>query len=385
MSTVMQAKAYYNEIDPYAAAWLRNLIRDGLIACGDVDTRSIEDVQPNDLKGYTQCHFFAGIGVWSLALRNAGWRDDEPVWTGSCPCQPFSAAGKQKGVADPRHLWPAWFRLIRECRPGVIFGEQVRAAIRHGWLDLVSSDLEGIDYRVGAAVMGAHSVGAPHIRDRCYFVADTDSERRGWEHSLLLRVPQGRVTKDRVEVAGRGETGAVADAECNTGIPWRTAIKPAEGIGAASAGTSTESGRRRMSSELGLADDEGPQGRGLHGATGGGDGAGKRAARPAIAVGSLMAYDEAGRRGEVDQIARGRDEGNETQGGERSVGGDRAAGGFWSACDWLPCIDGKARPVEPSAFPLVNGPTARVGRLRAYGNALVAPCAEAFIAAYMNE
>ena len=84
---------YYNEHDAKAAAWMRELIKEGLIADGDVDERSIVDVQPGDLAGYTQCHWFAGIGGWSLALRLAGWPDDRPVWTGSCPCQPFSSAG----------------------------------------------------------------------------------------------------------------------------------------------------------------------------------------------------------------------------------------------------------------------------------------------------
>jgi DNA (cytosine-5)-methyltransferase 1 len=64
--------AYYNEHDPFAAAWLRELIADGLIAPGEVDERSIEDVRPDELAGFVQCHFFAGIGVWSLALRQAG-------------------------------------------------------------------------------------------------------------------------------------------------------------------------------------------------------------------------------------------------------------------------------------------------------------------------
>lgn len=61
----MTPAAYYNEIDPFAAQWLRNLIAGGHIAPGEVDERSIEDVTPDDLRGFTQCHFFAGIGVWS--------------------------------------------------------------------------------------------------------------------------------------------------------------------------------------------------------------------------------------------------------------------------------------------------------------------------------
>ncbi len=163
--------AYYNEHDRHAAAWLRELIAGGHIAAGEVDERSIVDVRADDLRGYTQCHFFAGIGGWSYALRLAGWPDERPVWTGSCPCQPFSAAGKGQGKADERHLWPAFYRLIRECRPGVVFGEQVAASIGFDWLDHVCADLEREGYTVGPAVLPACSVGAPHIRSRLWFVA----------------------------------------------------------------------------------------------------------------------------------------------------------------------------------------------------------------------
>ena len=164
--------AYYNEFKPEAAHMLRQLIRDGLIADGEVDERSITEVTSDDIKGFTQCHFFAGIGGWSVALRLAGWDDTRPVWTGSCPCQPFSSAGKQKGKADERHLWPVWAKLIRECRPARIYGEQVASAIAHGWWDDVADDLEAEGYAVGAAVLPACSVGRPHKRDRLWFVAD---------------------------------------------------------------------------------------------------------------------------------------------------------------------------------------------------------------------
>ena len=87
--------AYYNEIDPFAAAWLRELIKAGHIMPGEVDERSIAEVEPGDLKGCGQYHFFAGIGVWSYALRAAGWPDDLAVWIGTCPCQRFSASAKR--------------------------------------------------------------------------------------------------------------------------------------------------------------------------------------------------------------------------------------------------------------------------------------------------
>ena len=168
---------YYNEFNPESAAMLRQMMNDGLLPKGDIDERSILDVRADDLRGYTQCHFFAGIGGWSYALQLAGWPDDRPVWTGSCPCQPFSSAGRQNGKADDRHLWPVWERLISECRPASVYGEQVESAIAHGWLDDVYQGLEAQGYAVGSAVLPACSVGAPHKRNRLWFVAHAELRR----------------------------------------------------------------------------------------------------------------------------------------------------------------------------------------------------------------
>lgn len=169
---------YYNENDPKAAAWLRELILAGQIPPGDVDERSICDIEPNELNQYTQCHFFAGIGGWSYALKLAGWPIDRPVWTGSCPCQPFSTAGKQLGTADERHLWPVFFRLITECRPSVVFGEQVASRDALGWLDGVFSDMEGEGYACGAADLCAAGF-AVHQRQRIFWAATNPSSIRG--------------------------------------------------------------------------------------------------------------------------------------------------------------------------------------------------------------
>jgi DNA (cytosine-5)-methyltransferase 1 len=199
--------AYYNENDKKAAAWLRELIKAKAIAPGEVDERSIEEVTPNDLQGFDQCHFFAGIGGWSYALRLAGWPDERPVWTGSCPCQPFSAAGKGLGFADERHLWPAWDWLIGQCHPSVVFGEQVANAF--GWLDLVSADLEGKGYAFGAAIVGAHSVGAPHIRQRLYFMAESQSQQRNRNRDAGRRR------------GGLANSNGLGNAKSNGRIAWR--------------------------------------------------------------------------------------------------------------------------------------------------------------------
>lgn len=170
--------AFYNEPDPYAAQWLRNLIAAGHIAPGVVDERPIQEIEAWELAGFTQCHFFAGIGIWSHALRRAGWPDDLPIWTGSCPCQPFSAAGQRKGISDERHLWPTWFNLIEQCKPPIVVGEQVASKDGLGWLDLVSTDMESADYSFGTSDLCAAGFGEAHLRQRLYFVGMANANGR---------------------------------------------------------------------------------------------------------------------------------------------------------------------------------------------------------------
>jgi DNA (cytosine-5)-methyltransferase 1 len=210
-------RVYYNEWDKFAAQWLRNLIAAGHLPEGDVDERDIREVRPSDLVAYGQCHFFAGIGGWPLALKLAGWPDDAEAWTGSCPCQPLSGAGQRRGHADERHLWPAFHRLIAERKPSVVFGEQVAAKDGREWLAGVRADLEALGYAVGAADLCAASVGAPHIRQRLWCVADAMWAGRAERWSGA----------GNGSVAGSGSLSALADAG-STGLAQRGSVGRAQ-------------------------------------------------------------------------------------------------------------------------------------------------------------
>lgn len=401
----MTHAAYYNEIDPFAAQWLRNLIAAGHIAPGEVDERSIEDVTPDDLRGFTQCHFFAGIGVWSHSLRLAGWPDNKPVWTGSCPCQPFSAAGKGDGFADERHLWPAFNHLISERRPQHVFGEQVAAGNANVWFDLVQADLEGLGYAFGLVPFTSAGIGAPHIRERAYWVAHAHgviSDRRGDvretgrdEYSnggddVRLADASGERIRAKESAEVNGEKGE---------IPiqiWQQRIRTDPWTGSAPAFCGL--GNANITRLEGLGGNDGAAGR--EGATG-------PAAAPGVHDG-LANTEGSGRRERIENIAGVRI-GNAEEGaaGRFAKHGGMVnefrpleVNGFWRDADWLVCRDGKWRPVEPSTFPLVDGAAARmgrvepgvarvassnrVGRLKGYGNAINAQAAAAFIRAYME-
>jgi DNA (cytosine-5)-methyltransferase 1 len=351
----MRTRVYYNEHDPAACEWLRELMKKGSIPEGDIDERSIADVQPEDLKRYTQCHFFAGIGGWAYALQLAGMQDLE-CWTGSCPCQPFSAAGKKRGTDDERHLWPVWEPLIRECRPPIVLGEQVEDAVAHGWLDLVSSGLEAEGYACGAVVMGAHSVGAPHLRQRLYWggiLGDAVRERR--QPSSVAESGAGRHG-----LAQRpGEAGLVGDANDGGQVgPLR--------------GGPSENGVLAHAHCV----QHGQNARGARGQVAGARGDRDAGAGHAPARGR-----------ETDILADAYHEGRDVQGGAREGGQDGLAHqvrrGFWDGCEWLPCRDGKARPAEPGTLPLADGLPRRV-ELRGYGNAVVPQVAAEFVKALIG-
>lgn len=177
--------AYYNEIDPYAVCWLRNLIDNRLIMPGQVDDRSIKDVKLRDIDGFNRCHFFAGIAGWELALKLSDWPENIPVWTGSCPCQPYSVASHGLSKND-KVLWPCWFRLVQQSKPPVIFSEQVDSLAGRKWLEKAIYDLSRIGYNVTYASICASLLGFPRRR-RLWLAADSDSniERNGTIHAKM--------------------------------------------------------------------------------------------------------------------------------------------------------------------------------------------------------
>lgn len=386
---------YYNDSDHKACAWLRELMSDGLIPQGVIDERSIADVQPADLAGYTQCHFFAGIGGWSYALQLAGWSADQPVWTGSCPCQPFSVAGKGKGAEDKRHLWPEFARLICKCRPSIVFGEQVAAAIGHQWLDGVFAGLEAEGYACGAAVFGAHSVGAPHIRQRLYWVAHTTSVQWAQNGNKQGERSWRGPAQDNAAECGRNNCGVDNCISQRRGTgrndhgqhDREQSSADGESCGMAVAGRDGVRGCAGRGKEIG--------GRACVEASGSGDAGGMGHASVGKdhgrELGDMEGKKPSGRRGDhasdasvqyggLADAERERGRGWNREGGHASDALARLSE-MWDRSKWHYCRDGKTRriPVEPALFPLAHGVPGRVGLLRGAGNAIVPQVAAAFI------
>ncbi len=404
---------YYNEHDALAAAWLRELIVAGLIPDGEVDERDVQEVKPVDLVGFAQCHFFAGIGGWSYALHLAGWSTDRPVWTASLPCQPYSQAGQQKAENDERHLWPVFYELVKECRPSVCFGEQVASPLGREWLAGVRADLEATGYRVGAANLCAAGVGAPHIRQRLYWVADARSAgvRAAGFGAITATAPRMPATHREQRLRVDAGTGGATVAG-GLGVPNSTGSQSGR-----QAATPTGHGRAVESAgctgRLAVSD------RGECGRLADGEGC-ERDGTQAGRIGSDGQFES---RGDVGSLG---DAGCQDLSGERrreegrTVAESSGASGHWSDFDLAPCADGKARRVKSGLFPLAYGfprqlarvrtvlegmgfspaevrrklrrpasilamaGRSRVVQLKCSGNAIVGPLAAQFIAAYME-
>jgi DNA (cytosine-5)-methyltransferase 1 len=201
---------FYNEWDKGAAAWLKELMNMQLIGNGVVNERSITDIQANELVGYRRLHFFAGIAGWELALQLAGWPEELPIVTASLPCQPFSVAGARKGKDDDRHLLPHFIELVKQCHWPIIFGEQVPGAIKHGWLDDLQHHLGMEGYTVGASVLTAAGAGAPHIRQRLYWVAYTNGQQ-------VISTNEGRFYAKSSGSSRMGNAALYGHAACEVG------------------------------------------------------------------------------------------------------------------------------------------------------------------------
>ncbi len=367
--------AYYNEIDHAAAHVLRTLIDLGVIAPGEVDTRSIKDVHPDDLKGFTQCHFFAGGGLWSVAARLAGWPDERPLWTASCPCQPFSVAGQGAGIDDPRHLWPDAFRLIRARRPALVVGEQVAGKAGYGWFDGVAADLESEGYTCRAVDIPACAVDAPHIRSRLYWCAVADSAGSGRDAGAFPGIHR----------QAQGDGSRHGEPERLPGADGALEHSASIGRGEGQSEPEFRGGRGALAdadAQIALGN---ILGAGLEGQRGHGDGRGgwHGQARPATAPdGGDSLHADADRSG-----CAGRQESQIGSAVERAVAEwdlPWRNGSFWSDHEWIICHDGKARRTKPGLRLLVDGVPGRVDLWRIGGNAIVPQIAAEVLASLMD-
>lgn len=341
-------KACYVEWDSYAAQWLRNLVSRGLIADGDVKECSVTDIVPNDLAEYSQVHLYAGIGVWSHSLRRAGIPDTANVWTFSEPCQPFSDAGKGLGFADDRYLRPYTNHLIEQCRPAICLGEQVASNDGLGWLDVVQTDMERARYACGALDTCSAGIGAPHIRQRLRVCAASEE----WLADAARRRDVGqRGSRAFSECVNDCQTIGLADADKLARGQGRSITRGCDpGSDAQSRGGP---GRDGVAGGMVYAERTGLEGLGRH-------------------------VDDGHQPGRLGALAHGSIAAPGGFGHNSGEGRPGATNGFWRDADWLFCRDGKWRPVEPGTFPLAHGATSRVGRLRAYGNAVDAEATTAF-------
>lgn len=105
------------------------------------------------------------------------WRGSVDLITAGLPYQPFSVAGKQRGEADERYIWPEFFRIISEVRPAMVFLENVPGILK--WFETIGEQLSALGYEFEAGLFSAAEVGAPHKRERFFCLAVADTLRSG--------------------------------------------------------------------------------------------------------------------------------------------------------------------------------------------------------------
>lgn len=173
------------------------------------------------------------------------WRDRIDVLTGGFPCQPFSLAGKRKGTEDDRYLWPEMLRVIRTVRPRWVVGENVFGIVN--WsegmvFDKVCSDLEAAGYEVQPYIIPACGVGAPHRRDRCWFVAHARSDG-GSEETEQQFGAHAQNNEQSEPLLGNGASAHCTDA----GI--ETMREGQDGVHAVGTASDTDCGRLSIARE----------------------------------------------------------------------------------------------------------------------------------------
>jgi DNA (cytosine-5)-methyltransferase 1 len=362
----------------------------GVITDGEVDSRPIQSISADDVRRFRRVHLFAGIGVWDYSLNCARW--EQPCWTASCPCPPFSAAGQKKAcpecggespvphvgrtgyfvcsicqcewLADERHLYPELWRLVRDGRPAALFGEQVASKDGRVWLASVRASLEILGYAVGSANLCSAGVGGSDIRQRLYWMAYAKHSERRTEHQELA------------EAHRRNGFGRSSDAG-RLGHSERARLEGHAGNGDQSnesrwIGENTTRSASETSAVSGLADSNGGQSR---------NGTVQRSGEYGLISqdGETMWLADSMQPG---RSSWGSESGNGSTPGSRGIVEHTAADalkGFWRDADWLLCTDGFWRPVEAGTFPLAHGSPCRLGRLRGFGDAINAEVAKVFI------
>ena len=344
---------WHNDNDAGAIARLHHAMNNQFIPEGYIDSRSIEEIKADEIREFTQCHFFAGVGGWPYALRLAGWDPGRHVWTASLPCQPFSHAGKRRGTEDERHLWPIFRDLVGECRPGIIFGEQVASDDGRAWFSDVQSDFHRMGYVAAATDLCAASFGAPHIRQRLFWVAYATGQQSGQREGIGCNGPSAGRNKGAGEFEACSETGGLAYTYEQHG---RTRAGRNDG--------------QEINNCCGMVNTNGP-----------GSQPGSEAAQGARHGNTAQPN---GRMGDAIGPRLERHTGNGCGGHESRRDNpqqNRPApeAGFWSDCEWIGDPKGRFRPIKPGICPLAYGIPPQVDTIRCYGNAIVPQVAAGFV------